>query len=111
MEAATSSVQSENMTIREASKVYNVSFETLRRHVNGTVIPGCRSGPATILNEQEEERLASYLIPYSGFYLRGPNFCKICEVLTSSQILILKLLFYFREPATEHIILAPGYHI
>ena len=31
----------------------------------------------------------------------------------SSQILILKLLFYFREPATEHVILAlaPGYHI
>ena len=49
------------------------------------------------------------IIPYSGFYLRGPNFCKICEVLTSSQILILRLLFYFREPATEHVIIAPGY--
>ena len=48
-------------------------------------------------------------ILYSGFYLRGPNFCKICEVLTSSQILILQLLFYFREPATEHVILASGY--
>ena len=48
-------------------------------------------------------------IPYSGFYLRGPNFCEICEVLTSSQILILKLLFYFHETATEHVILAPGY--
>ena len=42
-------------------------------------------------------------------YLRGPNFCKICKVLTSSQILILKLLFYFRVPATEHVILTPGY--
>ena len=30
-------------------------------------------------------------------------------MLTSSQILILKLLFYFREPATEHVILVPGY--
>ena len=30
-------------------------------------------------------------------------------MLTSLQILILKLLFYFREPATEHVILAPGY--
>ena len=27
----------------------------------------------------------------------------------SSQILILKLLFYFREPATELVIQAPGY--
>ena len=51
----------------------------------------------------------SILTMYSGFYLRGPNFCEICEVLMSSQILILKLLFYFREPATEHVILAPGY--
>ena len=50
-------------------------------------------------------------LPYSGFYLPGPNFCDICEVLTSSQILILKLLFYFREPATVHVILASGYHI
>ena len=48
-------------------------------------------------------------ISYSGFYLWGPNFCEIYEVLTSSQILILKLLFYFREPATEHVLLAPGY--
>ena len=48
-------------------------------------------------------------IPYSGFYLRGPNLCEVCEVLTSSQILILKLLLYFREQVTEHVILAPGY--
>ena len=49
-------------------------------------------------------------LPYSGFYLRGPNFCEICEMLKSSQILILKLLFYFHEPAaaTEHVILAPA---
>ena len=33
-------------------------------------------------------------IPYSSFYLRGPNFCNICEVLTSLRILILKLLCY-----------------
>ena len=32
-------------------------------------------------------------IPYSGFYLRGPNFCEFCAVLTSSQILILEQLF------------------
>ena len=36
-----------NMTIREDSKRYNVPFEALRRHVNGSVIPGCKPGPAT----------------------------------------------------------------
>ena len=34
-------------------------------------------------------------VPHSGFYLQGPNSCEFCEVLTSSQILILKQLFSF----------------
>ena len=34
-------------------------------------------------------------VPYSGFYLRGPNICEFCEVLTSLQILFLKQLFSF----------------
>jgi len=63
MEAATNGVQNENMTIREASRLYNVPFEMLRRHVNnGSVIPGSRPGPATVLTEAEEEQMASYLI-------------------------------------------------
>jgi len=62
IEAATKGVHNEKMTIREASKLYNVLFETLRRHVNGSVIPGFKPGPATVLTEEEEEHLASYLI-------------------------------------------------
>ena len=31
-------------------------------------------------------------LPYSEFYLQGPSFCEFCEVLASSQILILKQL-------------------
>ena len=46
------------MTIRGASTLYNVSFETLRRCVNGSVKPGSKPGPATVLTEAEEEHLA-----------------------------------------------------
>ena len=71
MAAATSSVTNDNMSLREASRLYNVPFETLRRRVNGSVRPGCKPGPATVLTEEEEERLASYLIQMSemGFGL------------------------------------------
>ena len=61
MLAATSSV---------ASRTYNVPFDTLRRRVNGSVKPGCKPGPSTVLGE-EEDRLANYLIQMSemGFGL------------------------------------------
>ena len=62
MEAATNGVQNENMTIREASRLYNIHFKMLRRHVNGFVKPGCKPGPATVLSGAEVEHLASYLV-------------------------------------------------
>ena len=71
MLAATSSVVQDNMSLREASRLYNVPFQTLRRRVNGSVKPGCKPEPGTVLSEEEEERLASYLIQMSemGFGL------------------------------------------
>ena len=39
MLAATNSVVHDNMSLREASRLYNVPFETLRRRVNGSVKP------------------------------------------------------------------------
>ena len=42
-----------------------VPFEMLRRWVSGSVRPGCKPGPATVLTEEEEEWLASYLIQMS----------------------------------------------
>ena len=64
MAAATSSVVDENMSLREASRLYNAPFETLRRQVNGAVKPGAKPGPGTVLTE-EEEWLARYLIQMS----------------------------------------------
>ncbi len=45
--------------IREALRLYNVPFETLRRHVTGAVENGCRPGPDTVLMADEEDQLAS----------------------------------------------------
>ena len=76
------------MTIREASKVYIVPFETLRRCIIGTVIPGCRPGQATTLTEQEEERLASYLIQMAqiGFGLSSETvMCLTFKIVNTTQ--------------------------
>ena len=62
MTAASSSVLHDNMTLREASRLYNVPFEILRRRVNGSVKAGCRPGPGTMLTEEEDGHLALYLV-------------------------------------------------
>ena len=68
---ASNSVVHDNMSLREASRLYNVPFETLRRRVSGSVKLGCRPGLSTVLSEEEEELLARYLIEMSemGFGL------------------------------------------
>ena len=65
MKAATNGVVNENLTVREASRLYNVPYETLRRRVNGSVEPGSRPGPATVLTEEEEDQLESYCLTWA----------------------------------------------
>ena len=62
MEAAVSSVLNDNKGLREATKLYNIPVDTLRRLVNGSVKPGSKPGPGTILTEEEEDKLAAYLV-------------------------------------------------
>ena len=45
MEATKNGVQNENLTIREASRYYNVPFETLRRRANGAVDDASHAHP------------------------------------------------------------------
>ena len=48
------------MGLREAARLYNVPYESLRRRVNGTVGSDCRAGPPTVLTEEEEDALVHY---------------------------------------------------
>ena len=61
----------DGMGVREASRLYNLPFETLRRRVAEKVDLECRPGPPTVLTKQEETELASYCVKMSdtGFGL------------------------------------------
>lgn len=52
----------EGMGIRQAAKLYNVPFETLRHRAKNEVSLDCRSGPPTVLTDDEEQQLALYCI-------------------------------------------------
>ena len=41
MAAAVEQVQKQELSLREASRLYNIPLETLRRRVNGTVAIDC----------------------------------------------------------------------
>ena len=62
MEQAVSSVKNEGKGLREASRLYDVPVETLRRRVNGLVEMDCRPGPATVLLKEEEDQIYRYLL-------------------------------------------------
>ena len=61
MAAAVQSVQ-DGKGLREASRLYNVPVETLRRRVTGKVDMECRPGPPTVLTQEEEDAIVRYLI-------------------------------------------------
>ena len=61
MEAAVKSVK-DGMGLRQASRLYNVPLETMRRRVIGAVDMNCRPGPPTVLTEEEEVKLADYVV-------------------------------------------------
>ena len=65
MAAAVEQVQKQELSLRESSRLYNVPLEMLRRRVSGIVAIDCRPGPRTVLTEEEETKLANYLLRMS----------------------------------------------
>ena len=78
MQAAVESIK-EGKGLRQTARLYNVPVETLRRRVNGSVSMGCRPGPATILTDEEEDRLCKYIIQMAdmGFGLTTEDIMSI----------------------------------
>ena len=53
MKEAVLSVSEGGKGLREASRMYNVPVETLRRRVTGAVEIECKPGPPTVLTKEE----------------------------------------------------------
>lgn len=83
MEQAVSSVRDEGKGLREASRLYDVPVETLRRRVNGLVEMDCRPGPATVLLKEEEDQIYRYLLEMCdmGFGLNRETVMRIAFVI------------------------------
>ena len=71
MVAAVNSVLEGGYGLREAARLHNVPIETLRRRVTGSVKLDGKPGPTTVLTDEEEDRVAQYLLKMSemGFGL------------------------------------------
>ena len=61
----------EGLAYREASRMFNVPLESLRRRVIGTVEMNAKPGPSTVLSVEEEDSLAKYIVDMTdmGFSL------------------------------------------
>ena len=75
MSAAVENVKQGSLGLREASRMYNVPIESLRRRVTGVVDMHCRPGPKTVLTNEEEKHFTKYLVRMSdmGFGLTKDN--------------------------------------
>ena len=88
------------MGIREVSRLYNISYETLRRRANHVVPLECRSGLPTVLTEDEEHQLALYCVKMAdmGFGLSRDDVMhtafKIAEATGRKQMSQLDVLGY-----------------
>ena len=61
MDKAVAAVEKKEMTLRKASKVYDIPLSTLHDHISGKVRFGAKSGPTPYLTMPEEEELVSFL--------------------------------------------------
>lgn len=80
MAAAVDMIVTKGAGLREASQLYNVPIETLRRRVNDTVPIVCRPGLKTILTK--EDRLARHLeMSNKGFGLTREDVMSLAFVI------------------------------
>jgi hypothetical protein len=73
--------------LREASRLYNIPVETLRRRVTGVVDILCKPGPSTVLTSEEEDRLVVYAIEMAdrGFGLTPDDLMKLAYTIADKS--------------------------
>ena len=86
MRAAVQSVH-DGKGLREASRLYNVPVETLRRRTTGKVELDCKPGPSTVLTKEEEDRLNTYLIQMAemGFGLTSEDVMQMAYIIVDKS--------------------------
>ena len=77
----------EDKGLREAARIYNIPVETLIRHVNGSVEVGAKPGPASILTDEEEDTLASYIVQMTdmGFCMTRETVMKLAFAIVEES--------------------------
>ena len=79
------------MSVREAARLNNLPYETLRRRVVEKVDLEYKSGPPTVLTEHEEDELASYCVKMAdmGFGLSRSDVMVVAFKIAESSLIIL----------------------
>lgn len=102
MEEALNMVRADKITIRAASRRFNVPYSSLKDRVNGRVMHGARPGVKTVLSPEEELELVHYIrdMAHAGFLVR-------CQDIRERAGEILRLNYGHKSPYQNTI---PGHN-
>ena len=62
MKRAIDAVTRQHKGLRQAAREYGVPVTTLKRHVDCSLAPDCKPGPASTLTKEEEEKLVNHIM-------------------------------------------------
>ena len=90
MEAAVESLKG-GKGLREASRLYNIPLESLKRRVTGMVEMDCRPGPATLLTKNEEDEIEHVQMADMGYGLTCEAHGVFLYIENVNEVILSKL--------------------